>query len=190
VTAGLTVADDRPAPRLVVLRGNSGAGKTTLAGELQRALGPGTALVGQDHLRRVVLREHDVPGGDNIGLIAHTVRHCLGIGYDVVLEGILVGAHYAEMLREIVESHRGASHVFYLDVPLEETVRRHGGRPLRDEVSVDRLRSWFVPHDVLGVPGEVVLDGRGEVAALLASVLECVGPVARRTPRSDAARFL
>jgi hypothetical protein len=161
-----------------------------VAGALQRALGPGTALVGQDHLRRVVLREHDVPGGDNIGLIAHTVRHCLGIGYDVVLEGILVGAHYAAMVQQLVESHVGASHVFYLDVPLDETLRRHQGRPLRDEVSADRLRSWFVPHDVLGLPGEVVLDGRGEVADVLASVLERLGPVVRPTPRGGHARFL
>lgn len=74
---------------LIVIRGNSGAGKTTLARWLQLAMGRGTANIGQDHFRRVVLREHDLPDADNIGLIAQRARHCLAIGYHVILEGIL-----------------------------------------------------------------------------------------------------
>ena len=76
-------------PQLVIIRGNSAAGKSTLALELQRALGPDTANIGQDHLRRVILREHSVADGDNIGFIAASVRYCLGIGYTMILEGIL-----------------------------------------------------------------------------------------------------
>ena len=76
--------------QLIVLRGNSATGKSTLASALQRALGPGTAHVGQDHFRRVVLREHDVPNADNIGLIAHNVRYCTALGYHVILEGALL----------------------------------------------------------------------------------------------------
>ncbi|MGD7789618.1 zeta toxin family protein [Propionibacteriaceae bacterium Y1700] len=48
-------------PHLVIIRGNSASGKTTAARSLQLALGRGTANIGQDHFRRVVLREHDVP---------------------------------------------------------------------------------------------------------------------------------
>ncbi|GAA3118678.1 putative ATPase [Kribbella aluminosa] len=52
-----------PSTRLVVLRGNSGSGKTTTARTLRERLGRGTAWVEQDHLRRILLREHDVPSG-------------------------------------------------------------------------------------------------------------------------------
>lgn len=65
---------------MVVIRGNAGSGKSTVATELQQHLGHGTAYVGQDHLRRVVLQERDLPDGDNIDLIASTVRYRLGIG--------------------------------------------------------------------------------------------------------------
>ena len=58
-----------PSTRLVVLRGNSGSGKSTTARTLRERLGRGTAWVEQDHLRRILLRERDVPGGVNIGLI-------------------------------------------------------------------------------------------------------------------------
>jgi hypothetical protein len=47
--------------KLVVLRGNAGSGKSSTAQELRRRLGRGVAWVEQDYLRRVVLREHDVP---------------------------------------------------------------------------------------------------------------------------------
>jgi 2-phosphoglycerate kinase len=178
------------APVLIVIRGNSGSGKTTLAGQLQRELGRGTANISQDYLRRVVLREHEVPGGDNIGLIASTVRYCLGIGYHVILEGILLADHYGPMLRELLGEHRGRQYVFYLDVSLEETLRRHEGRRLRSEVTPERLREWFVPRDLLGVTDEIeILADRMTSKQVLRAMLERIGPVCSREP-SDGARFL
>ena len=177
------------APHLIVLRGNAASGKSTLAAALQRAWGPGTANIGQDHFRRVVLREHDVPDGDNIGLIAHTVRFCAGIGSNVIVEGILVAKHYREMLRDLLTEHPGPTHVFYLDVPLEETLRRHAARPLGAEVSANELRKWYVPSDILGVPGEVVLDGTADPAVTLHDIQTRVGDV-MTTGGRDRARYL
>jgi uridine kinase len=64
--------------RLVVLRGPSASGKTTVAAEIRaRRLPKSTALVGQDYLRRNVLKERDRPRGLNIGLIDTVTRYCL-----------------------------------------------------------------------------------------------------------------
>jgi len=49
--------------RLIVLRGNSGSGKSTTARALRERFGRRLAWVEQDYLRRVVLKEHDVPAG-------------------------------------------------------------------------------------------------------------------------------
>lgn len=173
----------------MILRGNSGSGKTTLAQKLQLAMGRGTANIGQDHFRRVVLREHDVRDGDSIAFIANSVRYCLAIGYHVICEGILIADHYGQMLRDLVAGHPGFCHVFYLDVPLEETLRRHEGRPMRKDVEPDKLRQWYVPHDVLDVDGEIVIDGGRDIEATLADVLAAIGPVPAR-PELDGARFL
>ena len=51
--------------RLIVLRGNSASGKSSVAAGLREKYGRGLALVGQDNLRRVVLRERDRPGAVN-----------------------------------------------------------------------------------------------------------------------------
>ncbi|MGD7706973.1 AAA family ATPase [Microlunatus sp. Y2014] len=175
---------------LVVLRGNSASGKTTLAEGLQRALGRGTANIGQDHLRRVILREHDVPDGDNIELIAHTVRYCLSLAYHVIVEGIFYSPHYGAMLRRLLDDHDGPCHVLYLDVPLEETIRRHRDKAMAD-VPEDKLREWFNPADLLGVPGEVVIDGRADQETVLAAALAEIGQIAApRSASQHPARFL
>jgi hypothetical protein len=74
----------------------------------------------------VVLREHGGIGADAVppGSIATCVRALLGSGYHVVLEGILHTGSYGAVLREVIAEHPGPSHVYYLDVGFEETVRR------------------------------------------------------------------
>ena len=79
----------RCAPPFVVLRGNSASGKSTVARRVQRALPRGeVAVIGQDHVRRELLWEHDSGQGDTVGLLETMVRHCLGGGRITLLEGI------------------------------------------------------------------------------------------------------
>jgi hypothetical protein len=112
-------------PSLIVIRGNSGSGKSSTALAVRVAIGRGVALVGQDVIRRQVLRERDRPGAVNVGLIAQTVRYCLDHSYDVILEGILYSAHYGDMIRSLLADHAGPSFVYYYDLTFAETLRRH-----------------------------------------------------------------
>jgi adenylylsulfate kinase-like enzyme len=50
------------ATRLIVLRGNSGSGKSTVARAVRERYGRGCALIEQDYLRRIVLREREIVG--------------------------------------------------------------------------------------------------------------------------------
>ncbi|WP_406011225.1 kinase [Streptomyces sp. NBC_00637] len=142
-----------PQTRLVVLRGNSASGKSAVAAGLRERFGRGLALVGQDNLRRVVLREHDRPGGANIGLIDAVARYALDAGYHVVLEGILYADRYGPMLGRLRAEHRGPTHGYYLHVPLAETLARHATKPIADEVGEADLRAWYRELDLL--PGDV-----------------------------------
>jgi predicted kinase len=144
--------------RLAVLRGNSGSGKSTTAQEVRRRIGRGVAWVEQDYLRRILLREHDRPGQPNIGLIDQTVRYALDSGYHVILEGILYSPTYGEMVRQLIADHVGQTGVYYFQIPFDETVRRHATRPLSKVVTPEQMREWYQPCDLLGVPGEQIID--------------------------------
>ncbi|MER6630390.1 AAA family ATPase [Streptomyces sp. NPDC000987] len=144
--------------RLVVLRGNSASGKSSVAAGLRERFGRGLALVGQDNLRRIVLREHDRPGAANIGLAA---RYALDAGFHVVVEGILSADRYGDMLAALRADHRGPTHCYYLDVPFGETLARHATKPIADDVSETRLRAWYRERDLLPGGIETVIGAAG-----------------------------
>lgn len=147
-----------PSTRLVILRGPSGSGKTTIARALRAELGRGTALVEQDHVRRVLLWEWDVPGALNIELIDTIARRTLAAGHDTIVEGILTDAHYGIMLRALVDDHPGTTVCAYLDIPFDETVRRHATRSQASQFTADDMATWWASSGPLGVDGELVID--------------------------------
>lgn len=111
--------------------------------------GRGIALVGQDNMRRTVLRERDVPGASNIGLIDTVARYALDHGYHVVVEGIMYADRYGDMLEALGRDHRGQSCFYYLDVDFAETLRRHARKPQADEYGEAEMSGWYRPGDLL-----------------------------------------
>lgn len=164
-----------PDTRLVVLRGNSASGKSSVAAGLRERFGRGLALVGQDHLRRVVLRERDRPDAANIGLIDTVARYALDAGYHVVVEGILQAGHYGGMLARLRADHRGPTRGYYLDVPFEVTLARHATKPIADEVSAGELSSWYRPLDLLPGGAETVIGAASSLEDTVGRILRDTG---------------
>ena len=55
--------------KLIILRGNSGSGKTTIAKEIQKNFGRNTMLISQDVIRRDMLRVKDGENTEAISLM-------------------------------------------------------------------------------------------------------------------------
>lgn len=77
--------------KLIIIRGNSGSGKTTIAKKLQHHLGHGTLLIAQDVVRRDMLKVHDREGNLSIELIRQIAEYGKGRCEVVIVEGILLG---------------------------------------------------------------------------------------------------
>jgi predicted kinase len=169
-------------PALAVIRGNSGSGKTTTARAVRAAYGRGCALIEQDQLRRIILREHDEPGAVAPAFIAATVRSALDLGYHVVLEGILHAARYRAALLDLLATHHGPSGVFYFDIPFAETVRRHGTRG-DSGFTIEDMSDWYAERDVLGVPDEVVIGETSTLPESVATIMRLSG-LADAQPRT------
>jgi len=143
--------------KLIVLRGNSASGKSSVAAGIRGRYGYGLAIVGQDNLRRVVLREGDKPNAANIGLIGQTARYALDHGFHVIVEGILYASHYGEMLTALTADHQGKTCLYYLHVPFEETLRRHATKPQANDYGEAEMSSWYRELDLLPGGSEQVI---------------------------------
>lgn len=165
------------APSLLLVRGNSGSGKSSVAREVRRRYGRGCALLEQDYLRRIVLREHDSSNLTPIapGFIAAVTRTALDSGYHVVLEGILHADRYRTALRKLIAEHPGRSYVFYLDVSFDETVRRHAGRAADVNFTADDMRHWYAADDLLGVTGEYIIGETSTFEQTVTTILQASG---------------
>ena len=157
---------------LIVLRGNSGSGKSSVSHALRDAYGRGLAWVSQDLIRRIILKEKDAPGGVNIGLIDQVARYCLDHGQQVVLDGILYADRYEETLAGLNRDHLGSSHFYYLDVSLDETLRRHATRPQATEFGPEEMRGWYCQRDLLSSIHERVIPETSTLGQTVKLILE------------------
>jgi predicted kinase len=161
--------------RLIVLRGNSGSGKSSVARALRSAYGDGIAWVSQDLIRRTILKEKDRPGGANIGLIDQVTRYSLDHDYHVVLDGILDSDRYEPMLAALRRDHAGRSFFYYLEASLAETLRRHDTRREADEFTHADMRSWYRPMDLLTGIAEHVISQTSTLQQTTARIIAETG---------------
>ncbi len=158
--------------KLIILRGNSGSGKSTVARALrdQRTHKSKIALVEQDYLRRIVLKEKETEDGDNISLIKQTVEFALSHGYDVILEGIFYSKRYRSMTNELLNSAPN-NFVYYFDISFEETLHRHQSKSVSDEFGEKEMRSWFKDKDLLGVENEYIIGESSSFSDTVSHIL-------------------
>ncbi|MBM7439980.1 kinase [Streptomyces sp. HB132] len=157
-----------------MIRGNSASGKSSVAQGLRDHYGRGVAIVGQDVIRRTVLREHDTTGGAGIALLGRIARHALDAGFHVALEEIRYADHYSHMITSLVRDHRGVSACYYLDVPLETTLARHASKAdaaYLKQVTDSHLTSWYRELELLpgGLEAVIPVDStlQGTVARIV-----------------------
>lgn len=142
--------------QLIIIRGNSGSGKSTIAKRIQQYLGEGVMLIGQDEVRRQMLNVHDRPGNLAIQLIEEIVTYGINHCNYVILEGILNKYKYGTLLNNFFEKPNVNVHVYYFDLSFQETVRRHHTKQQTD-FDENAMSKWFVPQDTLNIQGEICI---------------------------------
>ena len=160
-------------PRLIVVRGNSGSGKSSVVEEIRARYGRGIAYIEQDYVRRTVFQELDELDAANIELIGLMARHALARGFHTVVEGILPAVRYGGMLAQLHREYGG--HFYYLDIPFEETVRRHATRDKATAFTADDMVAWYRLRDLLDEPRETVIDETSSLGATVQQILNETG---------------
>jgi len=156
---------------LLVIRGNSGSGKSTAARTLQHALG--AVWIEQDYFRRTVLGETGNYSPLSVELIEQSAALALRHGRIVIMDGMFNASLYSETFQRLRDGHAGASLFYAYDLSFEQTLLRHATRTdkVRD-FGEHEMRRWYHGWNPLdGIveqripPGETL---EGTVARLLA----------------------
>ena len=143
------------AVQLIILRGNSGSGKTATGKALQRKFGHGTMLISQDVVRREMLFVKDGPDSEASQLLfelaAYGKKHCK----IVILEGILNSKWYIKLFENLLKEFGNNIFAYYFDIPFEETLIRHQKKPNAHEFGEKEMRGWWNEKDLLDIIPEV-----------------------------------
>lgn len=141
--------------KLIILRGNSGSGKSTVARMLQKKCGPGTLLISQDTVRREMLCAHDKPGTPALPLLQNLMAYGSAHCETVILEGILRSDSYMPLFEYAVDSF-DTIFAYYYDLPFEETLARHKTKSVKAEFGEANMRSWWREKDYIGIIPEKI----------------------------------
>jgi 2-phosphoglycerate kinase len=159
-------------PILIVIRGNSGSGKSTVAkGILAKLPDSKISYIEQDYIRRTILREQGSKEGANIKLIEEMVKFSLKNSFHVVLEGILTMKLYGKMLKRISKLTNN-SYFFYFDLPYEETFKRHKSKKLSKQISPEKHKSWYLKKDVTNFKNEKLINEKMKIDEIVNYIIK------------------
>ena len=139
--------------KLIILRGNSGSGKTTIAKEIQKNFGRNTMLISQDVIRRDMLRVKDGENTEAISLMKELLAYGREHSDIVILEGIMYADWYKPLFELAIQLYDTKVYAYYFDIPFEETLKRHQTKPNCNEFGEEAMRKWWREKDFSGCRG-------------------------------------
>ena len=143
--------------KLIILRGNSGSGKTTIAKELQKRFGRNTMLISQDMIRRDMLKVKDGKNTLAIPLMKELLSYGNKHSEVVLLEGIMYADWYQSLFQLAVQLYDTRVYAYYFDLPFEETLKRHQTKPNRSDFGEEEMRRWWREKDFSNILNEVCI---------------------------------
>lgn len=160
--------------KLVIIRGNSGSGKTTIAKELQNKFGRNTMLISQDAIRRDMLNVKD---GENT-LALPLMKELLIYGYYhsnvVILEGIMYADWYKPLFDLAIQLYGTEVYAYYFDLPFDETLKRHQTKPNCFEFGEIEMRKWWREKDFSEVLNEISIPSQKKVENIVQDICNTV----------------
>ena len=157
--------------KLIIIRGNSGSGKSSVAKALQREFGRGTLVISQDTVRREMLHAHD--GFDNkaIPLLCDLLRYGHENCSITILEGILNSEWYKPLFETAMKLYGDNIFAYYYDIPFEETLRRHETKS-GVNFGEEHMRKWWNEKDYIGFIHEETITEEASVGDVVNHVKE------------------
>lgn len=157
-------------PKIIILRGNSGSGKTTTAKALQKHFGRNTMLISQDEIRRNMLNVEDGMNTKALPLMKELLIYGRNHSDVVILEGIMYADWYRSLFELAVRLYDAKVYAYYFDIPFEETLKRHQTRQQCNEFGEKEMRSWWREKDFSDILHEKIITSEKDIQAIVRDI--------------------
>ncbi len=137
--------------KLIMIRGNSGSGKSSAAKALQHRLGRNTLMIPQDVVRREMLWAHDGNNTAAIPLLISLLEYGYANSEITIMEGILNSEWYKPLFQQAVRIFQVQNiYAYYYDLTFAETLKRHETKSNRFDFGETQMRRWWNEKDYIG----------------------------------------
>jgi adenylate kinase family enzyme len=160
--------------KFIVIRGPSGAGKTTVSKMLQAAYPERSLLLHEDSIRFMFSNWKEPSHTATKELMVAMVLSGLASGFDVIYEGISNIKTYAEYFQRIFDTHPNDNYFFYLDIDFDESIKRHDTRPEKAEFGINEMKKWREYATPTGFTCETIIPQESSAEATVASILKAL----------------
>ena len=160
--------------KLIILRGNSGSGKSTIAKKLQNRFGANTMLISQDVIRRDVLKVKDGKNTPALPLMKELLIYGHNHSNIVILEGIMYADWYKPLFDLSVQLYGSEIYAYYFDLPFEETLKRHQTKPNCHEFGEEAMRGWWREKDFSDVLNEASITSERNIDDIVEDIYNLV----------------
>ena len=160
--------------KLIILRGNSGSGKTTVAKQLQNRFGSNTMLISQDMIRRDILKAKDGENSPAIPLMKELLIYGNTHSNVVILEGIMYADWYKPLFELAVQLYDTKIYAYYFDLPFEETLKRHQTKPNWHEFGEEAMRGWWREKDFSDILNETSITSEKDIESIVKDIYNTV----------------
>lgn len=161
-------------PKLIILRGNSGSGKSTVAKKLQTILGQNTMIISQDEIRRNMLNVNDGKDTPALPLMKELLIYGSKHSEVVILEGIMNADWYKPLFELCVQLYGKDLYAYYFDLPFEETLKRHMTRAKCQEFGEESMRRWWREKDYSEILNEIPITSEKDLDSIVKDICNSV----------------
>ena len=136
--------------KLIIIRGNSGSGKSSVAKGLQRQFGRNTLVIPHDTVRREMLWAHDGIDTTAIPLLISLLEYGYEHNEVTIVEGILNSKWYKPLFEKAIQLfHKDNIYAYYYDLPFEETLKRHETKSNKFDFGKEDMLRWWNEKDYI-----------------------------------------
>lgn len=146
--------------QLIVIRGPAGSGKSSVARELHETAKQKTALLPQDVFRVNIAKEQEGAAAITADVIKYAAKKFLDSHYTVILEGLfnIEQEHYKRLLEDLFGYNQGSNHLYFLEISLDESIKRNTARPKGRIIDESAMREWYPKAQKTNYKLERVID--------------------------------